>query len=395
MTQPPPPALCNLANLANLDLTNLNDSIANGDMSRVRTLLNRANTRIADIVKGKWSQSGIKVGLTTNNHVLYVFIEDEKQNCTNLDDRSDGLRQFVALINFLEVKHADLKPILLVDEAETHLHYDAQADLMSMFAKQEIASKIIYTTHSAGCLPEDIGTGVRCIIPDRNSERSKIKNWFWQDSKPGFSPLLFSMGANSLAFVPVRKAVFVEGATDMLLLPTIFRQLSKRSPLGFQIAPGLSVAAQSDLSLLENEAPKVAFLTDNDDARQTMIEQLKKAGIDEARIFKLPGEEGLVLEDCVNKDLYVKAVNEELKNWNQVHPPVISLEDFPDPDINRPKTLEKWCKAQGIKPPDKKTIAYRLLDFATDERQEFLVRGDLELPLRKLYEDIAKKLDVC
>ncbi|WP_019498570.1 AAA family ATPase [Pseudanabaena sp. PCC 6802] len=150
------PALQNLTNLANLDLANLKSAISKNDQARIGTILNKANDQITRVVQGKWSQSGVKVTLSiSNNYTLNVLIEDERRDCTNLYDRSDGLRQFVALINFLEAEHADQKPILLIDEAETHLHYDAQADLMNMFATQQLASKIIYTTHSAGCLPED------------------------------------------------------------------------------------------------------------------------------------------------------------------------------------------------------------------------------------------------
>jgi predicted ATP-dependent endonuclease of OLD family len=329
--------------------------------------------------------------LSSNASVLHVLIENEQRECTNLDDRSDGLRQFIALINFLESEHADQKPILLIDEAETHLHYDAQADLMNMFAKQTLVSKIIYTTHSAGCLPEDLGYGVRCISPIRGTEKSEIKNWFWQDSCPGFSPLLFGMGASSLAFVPLRKAIFVEGATDMLLLPTMFRQVTNKSFLGFQIAPGLSVAANSDLSLLENEAPKVAFLTDNDGAGETLTKQLKNAKVEESRIFSLPGEKGTVLEDCIRKELYLEAVNNELLHWNQ-NSPIMSLEDLPD--INRPNAVKSWCKAQGIDPPEKRVIAYHLLDFANGERQDFLVRADLKEAFEELYKNLTNRLDL-
>ncbi|NJM28138.1 MAG: AAA family ATPase [Pseudanabaena sp. RU_4_16] len=333
----------------------------------------------------------LKVSLYTNATVLSVLIEDEQLDCTNLEDRSDGLRQFVALINFLEAEQVDRQPILLIDEAEIHLHYDAQADLMNMFAKQQLASKIIYTTHSAGCLPEDLGTGVRFVSPLKNEEKSTIENWFWTKNRPGFSPLLFGMGASNLAFVRIRKAVFVEGATDMLLLPTMFRQVTGRSYLGFQIAPGLSTAAKSDLSLLENEAPVVAFLVDNDDAGEKLIKDLKSAGIDETRVFQLPGEDGLVLEDCVCKELYLEAINTVLQVRQQTQI-TMSLEDLPN--INRPEAVEKWCAEKAIEPPVKRDIAYHLLDFATGNRQESLVQSDFKELLKELYESIAKSLNL-
>ncbi|WP_019498537.1 toprim domain-containing protein [Pseudanabaena sp. PCC 6802] len=199
------------------------------------------------------------------------------------------------------------------------------------------------------------------------------------------------MGASSLAFIPLRKAIIVEGATDMLLLPTIFRQVSQRTSLGFQIAPGLSVAPKSILSLLENEAPSVVFLTDNDAAGKELAKQLKEAGIEESRILHLPGVEGTVLEDCINKELYLEAINNEFLNWNQ-NPPIMSLKDLPD--INRPKALSKWCKANSIKPPDKKVIAYRLLDFATGEQPKILIPSDMKEAFKELHEKITHELSL-
>ena len=69
---------------------------------------------------------------------------------STLEERSDGLRWFAALVAFANALEA--RPIITVDEIETHLHYDAQADLIDVLAAQEFASKVIYTTHSFECL---------------------------------------------------------------------------------------------------------------------------------------------------------------------------------------------------------------------------------------------------
>lgn len=391
--QSPPAALQNLAIIADLDLIALNNAITQADQAKVETLKNRANDRIADFVRGKWSQSSVKVSLSLQQFTLHILIEDEQRQFTKFDERSDGLRQFVALMNFLKVKQAAQQPILLIDEAEIHLHYDAQADLMQMFAKQQLASKIIYTTHSAGCLPEDLGTGVRLVSPIANEEKSDIKNWFWaEDKRPGFSPLLFGMGASTLAFFPIRKAVFVEGATDMLLLPTIFRQVTQKTHLGFQVVLGLSEAPSSALSLIENQAPTVAFLVDNDAEGKKIIKKIKASGIDEARIFRLSTDDKVqVLEDCIRKELYLRVINDALQDWNQNSPTIL-----PDelPESNRPLGVKNWCKSKGIEPPSKTVIAYRLLDLAAGETQERLIREDLQESFQRLYQNIVQSLSL-
>ena len=113
---------------------------------------------------------------------LNIVIENEPTEFTNLAERSDGFRQFVALQSFTMKERAE-KPILLIDEAETHLHYDAQAALVQMLQKQQVASKVIYSTHSAGCLPEDLGNGVR-LVAKTGPSSSKIINRFWSSPEP-------------------------------------------------------------------------------------------------------------------------------------------------------------------------------------------------------------------
>lgn len=308
--QKPTKAIENFLKIANLDIEKLIEVLELP--AQVRSKINQANKKIQELYEGKWSQSKVRPVIDINDSILRIFIENQKQEAFELDERSDGLRQFVALINFLEVEHAQ-QPILLVDEAELHLHYDAQADIIEIFTQQKFASKIIYTTHSVGCLPEDLGTGVKLVSSLENAdvgeERSTIKNHFWSaDRRPGVKPLLFGMGASQLAFMAIRQSVFVEGATDMLLLPTLFRQAAKVDHLVFQIVPGIAMTAKADFGLLENHASKVAFLVDNDNDGEKYRKQLQESGIEEARIFQLPKLDNTkVLEDYIRKDLYLEA----------------------------------------------------------------------------------------
>ena len=50
-----------------------------------------------------------------------------------MTERSDGLRSFVALRAFLGQHNTDQPPVLMVAEAEIHIHYDAQANFVDMF----------------------------------------------------------------------------------------------------------------------------------------------------------------------------------------------------------------------------------------------------------------------
>jgi predicted ATP-dependent endonuclease of OLD family len=387
------PALCNLLDLAQLNIKILSDAVSRKETAKIATILGKANSQLCETMKSRWSQTGISVELSIQGTLLNVLVKDESQTYSTIDERSDGLRQFIALMNFLEIQRTE-QPILLIDEVETHLHYDAQADLMQMFAEQQLASQIIYTTHSIGCLPEDLGTGIRLVTPIKSEigERSTINNTFWSQSRKGFGPVLFGMGASTLAFIPVRKALVGEGATDMLLLPTIFRQTENLSHLGFQVVPGLSEVGKKRMSLLQDEGSKVAFIVDNDSAGNVIEEQLSAAGIDKSKIFKICDDATTeMLEDCVKVDIYIEAVNFELKSWNKSD----SNNEITAADLsttNRPRSVKKWCDENGIDAPSKVNIAYRLLEFANGERQEILIRPELEEAFKDLYRRISESL---
>jgi predicted ATP-dependent endonuclease of OLD family len=382
-----PSALTNLFNLAELSLNDLLTHIRNEDEGRVDTYISKANEKLKDIFTKSWTQTEVTLRLRITGSQLHILIDEKERNFHSIAERSDGLRQYVALLLFLALEKTSQPPILLVDEAETHLHYDAQADLVQMLARQDVAAKVVYTTHSIGCLPEDLGAGVRLIDPN-TPNTSIVHNWFWESAQAGFSPLLFGMGAKTLAFLPVRYALVTEGATDMILIPSLLREATRRSYLGFQTVPGISESDDERLAILENGAPRTVYLTDNDEAGGKLRRQLNRVGIPETRIFSLPGEApGLVIEDFIIPMVYVNAVNQELsRSYGGQY--IFSEEDLPD--VNRPRKIDDWCKGQGIQAPNKRSICYRILEAKEDGP---ILTGKYRASLKALFTKIEHALE--
>ena len=68
-----------------------------------------------------------KVLLHNDEPILRVMMSNTAGGYSPVAERSDGLRAFVALTSFTAAgADSERKPILLVDEAESHLHYDAK-----------------------------------------------------------------------------------------------------------------------------------------------------------------------------------------------------------------------------------------------------------------------------
>lgn len=133
----PPPALRNITLMADLSLPALWKTISNGDEGARETHIELANQTLQSKFATAWKQSSISVQLKIEGTVLSIRIKQDGKTITQFHERSAGLQMFVALVAFLAVKGQTVPPILLIDEAETHLHIDAQADLVNTFMTQQ------------------------------------------------------------------------------------------------------------------------------------------------------------------------------------------------------------------------------------------------------------------
>lgn len=358
----PPVALANLAGTASLNLTELLHLVRTGDVARRRTAIVQANRRMDAIFGEAWKQSRLAVHFELDGDQLRIELMEDGDNVTVFDERSAGLRMFVALIAFLKVHGSDRSPILLIDEAENHLHIDAQADLVNMFVTQEHAVKVIYTTHSPACLPPDLGTGIRVVVPRQdNMQVSDVRNSFWQGAA-GYSPLMLAMGAAAAAFTPARYVVLAEGATEMILLPTLIRAATNQMDLPYQVAPGLSEVPNDFLPKLDLEAARVAYLVDGDDGGARLKTNLTDAGVPDHLIADL-GAAGI--ENLLTADSYRAAISALLPECN----PEVSaarLPEVPPADAEEGDSVARWMadwlKGEGLKPPSKVAVANWLVE---------------------------------
>ncbi len=347
---------------AKLDIADVATAANAGDNPELTTLERRANKALERAFREAWRQSGITVALRLSPSHIEVQVVNEDERHTWLAERSDGLRQFVALHAFASQAHAD-RPVLLIDEAEQRLHYDAQADLVQMLIRQEVASKVLFTTHSAGCLPEDLGHGVRLVQPTSDAKAwSGIVNKFWADVGGGVSPLLFGLGASTLAFFPTRRAVCVEGPADMLLYPSMFREALSVASLGFQFVPGLSSTVRALTPIIPAQAANVAFLVDGDAGGRKLAGDLQIGGVPETHIFILSGAGGsaVEIEDFLDPALLLQAANSLISRH---FPSAENLTKAQLPSRRRMEGLEKAFRASTGRRVDKVELAYEILDL--------------------------------
>jgi predicted ATPase len=353
------PAMRSIAAAAGLSPRGLRDAIRSGQAGAVKTQLDQAGEAFTDFLKTNWRQSSLSVSFENQGSTLRIFVRADSADVFLLDERSDGLRIFLALISFVAARRSGADPVLLIDEAETHLHYDAQADLARVLEQQTKAASVVYTTHSIGCLPQDLGRGVRAVKPVQGADRSTTFNAWWT-TEGGLTPLVVAMGAQAFGFTPARFAVFSEGPSDALLLPTLLREATGLRSLPYQIVPGISAASLERLEVMQMETPRVAFIVDGDEGGSNIAKRLLALGVPKANIIGVGKRRGsgLQVEDFLDPDIYVAAVNEELKSWR---PNTGAIRANELPKTRRPQYVERYCLSLKRPAPSKLSVAAEVL----------------------------------
>jgi predicted ATP-dependent endonuclease of OLD family len=316
--------------------------------------------------------------LETEGSLLRIHVKSGSGPTMAFRERSDGLRQFVALIALAAHQPNPVPPILMIDEIETHLHYDAQADLIEVLTEQTAIRQIVYTTHSAACLPQDLGLGVRVVEGMGERTASIVRQNFWRDEHPGLAALLMAMGASSLVFVTMRPAVIAEGGSDLILLPTLFREAIESPSLGFAIVPGAATTPPERIAGLDLQGVRTVWVLDADSSGRTRRKQLvEDSKIPQERVLLLADDGDIEIEDLIAAGTYATAVQNFLKDVGAADE--FSAGDLPSETCRRHEAVEAWCQQRQIKPPSKIVVANKVIDLANevpilDERRAAMVR---------------------
>ncbi len=79
--------------------------IQNGDSTRRETVLERGNDQLRALFDQAWNQSKVTVRFNVNGTRLEVLIKelDGDGDVTNISERSDGLKTFVALVRLSRI----------------------------------------------------------------------------------------------------------------------------------------------------------------------------------------------------------------------------------------------------------------------------------------------------
>jgi hypothetical protein len=320
-------------------------------------------------------------------HLLKIritVVKDGTKYFSTFGERSEGLKSFVALVAFLNALADRVPPILLIDEAETHLHIDAQADLIQVLQDEIAATQVFYTTHSPGSLPVDLGRGIRFVEPTDEHYASRITHNFWDSKYPGFSSVLFKMGAGAFAFSALRNAVLAEGASDMILLPALLRTATKRDTLPYQIAPRLADINEDEVAR-DDAAAHVAYLVDGDGGGRDLAKHLRtKQRISRELITSHP--RGFAVEDYVELAQLLEVTNGLRQDPLATSKPLTKA-DLPEGETIG-QSIDRWFTAHHIEGPGKTAVSTALANIDDGVR----LKAGAKVRLCRLHEELVAAL---
>ena len=108
-------ALRSLAAVATLRLKELREAAGGADPGKERALMEAAKATLDRQLANAWKQSPLTVSFGIDGTNLRISVSSHEHEYFSLEDRSQGLRMFMALRMFLVKRRLEVPPILLVD----------------------------------------------------------------------------------------------------------------------------------------------------------------------------------------------------------------------------------------------------------------------------------------
>lgn len=184
----------------------------------------------------------------------------------------------------------------------------------------------------------------------------------------------------------MRKAVIVEGPSDMLLYPSMFKEALELDSLGFQFVPGLSeTEKKSVMPVISKEGTNVVYLIDGDAIK--IESHLKKQDVPASSIFRLTGNGGkkYELEDFLDVTLLVESANAYIARYYSDSEKITPSDLKAD---GRMASLEQAFKKKTKSKLSKVELAYYILE-AIYRNPNFQM---LDNKRKKTFVSIAKKV---
>lgn len=299
------------------DITN---SIENALKSHAKRdmLVDSLSNAITKYVNKIWKEHKIKVRVSIDGGMCDVMIEDtdKKYSYFNMDQRSDGFKQFFSLILSLSTlnESSELRnKIILIDEPEVHLHPSGIQYMRDEILKIAQNNTVIVATHSQFMI--DVNCPERHFIVSKQKGVTSIKQVDDSTNFKDDSVLKSAFGLNLYKELLPQKIIVVEGGDDKCFLDHCLAIYSVNSSFSIKAAGGAS-KIPGFASLLSGEllSPSILFDADKEgmDCRKKVLDNIK-TDFTKDNVFLLTDVCSELPKNSTIEDLYpLDFINKEL-----------------------------------------------------------------------------------
>lgn len=238
--------------------------------------------------KRKFGIDGKKVQL---ENIISVF-----ENSIPLENRGSGMESLIK--TQIAFNKANALDVVLMEEPENHLCFTTMKKMLHEISSNGKSSQVIITTHSNMIACALNLNNVLWVTEDRARSLKDV---------PGDVAAFFTKADNNtfLQLLLSKKVILVEGATEFILLPKLYRQLTGRAIEEDEVAiiSCGGVSYKRYLAIAEHANKKVSVITDNDKDPDKIAEANKyNNSHDSQHIFMDQTIEGWTWEVCFYRE---------------------------------------------------------------------------------------------
>ena len=201
-----------------------------------------------------------KFGIDTKKVVLETVLSVYEGEIA-LENRGSGMESLIKTEIALEKSNG--LDVILMEEPENHLSFTTLRKMLEGISGKQKNSQIIVATHNSMIasrlnLNNVLWITESCVKP-LTGVNEKVADFFVRADDNGFLQLLLS-----------KRVFLVEGATEFLLLPHFYQQITGKTieDDGISVISCNGISYKKYLEIAEKTDKKIAVITDNDKAQE-------------------------------------------------------------------------------------------------------------------------------
>ena len=207
-----------------------------------------------------------KFGVDTKKVVLETILS-VYENAIALENRGSGMESLIKTEIALE--KANGLDVILMEEPENHLSFTTLQKMLREISEKQKGSQIIVATHNNMIASRLNLNNVLWITDDQVKSLSgvdkTVADFFVKADDNAFLQLLLS-----------NKVFLVEGATEFLLLPHFYKQITGKTieEDGISVISCNGISYKNYLEIAKKTNKKIAVITDNDGKQDRIVEAI-------------------------------------------------------------------------------------------------------------------------